>query len=86
MAMREVQLKLFSFPIGKIGWQVGLWNLVGAVGFFLCGIFGLINNHPQWADAKLNYWGAAFSTFWGSIAFLLASYLMLLEILNRHRK
>ena len=86
MAMREVQLKLFSFPIFKIGWQVGLWNLVGAIGFFLCGLFGLITNTPGLRTSSINYWGASFSTFWGSIAFLVASYLMLIEILNRHKK
>ncbi len=86
MAMREVQLTLFSFPVGKIGWQAGLWNLVGAIGFFLCGLFGIICNSPQLIDSSLSYWGGAFSTFWGSLAFLLASYLMLVEILNRHKK
>ena len=86
MAMREVQLSLLSFPISKIGWQAGFWNLIGAVGFFLCGLFGLITNTPLLRNSPLNFWGASFSTLWGSIAFLLASYLMLIEILNRHKK
>ncbi len=86
MAMREVQLGIFNFPVLKIGWQVGFWNLIGAVGFFLCGLFGLITNTPLLRNSALNFWGASFSTLWGSIAFLLASYLMLIEILNRHNK
>ena len=86
MAVREVQLTFFSFPVMKIGWQVGFWNLIGATGFFLCGFFGLVTNNPALINSQLHYWGASFSTFWGSIAFLLSSYLMLLEILNRHKK
>jgi len=83
MAMREVQQGIFSFPLSKLGWNVGLWNLVGAIGFFLCGYFGLITQGVTNSE-YLAYWGAAFSTFWGSIAFLLSSYLMLIEILNKH--
>jgi hypothetical protein len=86
MAMREVQLGIFNFPILKIGWQVGFWNLVGAAGFFLCGLFGLITNTALLRNSPINFWGASFSTLWGSVAFLLASYLMLIEILNRHRR
>jgi hypothetical protein len=86
MAMREVQLGIFRFPVLKIGWQVGFWNLVGAVGFFLCGLFGLITNTALLRSSPLNFWGASFSTLWGSVAFLIASYLMLIEILNRHKK
>ena len=86
MAMREVQLGLFSFPVLKIGWQVGVWNLIGAIGFFLSGLFGLILNTPLLCNSNLSFWGASFSTLWGSIAFLIASYLMLIEILNKHKK
>jgi len=83
MAMREVQINFFQIRINNLSWNVGLWNLIGAIGFFLSGYFGLITNGIN-NSTELAYWGAAFSTFWGSIAFLIAAYLLLIEILNRN--
>jgi hypothetical protein len=41
-----------------LGWHIGLWNLIGGVGFTLCPIFGFSNAH--WRQYQ-----AACSTFWG---------------------
>lgn len=63
----------------SIGWQVGFWNLVGSVGFLLSGAFGLL-----YPTGRLQVGGTAASTFWGSYAFLIGSYLQLLESVNKH--
>ncbi|CCA72523.1 hypothetical protein PIIN_06460 [Serendipita indica DSM 11827] len=49
------------------------WNLVGAVGFTLCGIFGYSRFIP--ADGSSNWatYQSACSTFWGGWAFLVGS-------------
>lgn len=64
----------------RIGWHVGFWNMVGSVGFFLSGAFGLFAV-PQ---ERFQISGMAGSTFWGSYAFLIGSYLQLLEAVNKH--
>lgn len=64
----------------RIGWHVGFWNMVGSIGFFLSGAFGLFAV-PQ---ERLQIGGMAASTFWGSYAFLIGSYLQLLEAVNKH--
>ncbi|KAF6253914.1 hypothetical protein COO60DRAFT_1703584 [Scenedesmus sp. NREL 46B-D3] len=63
-----------------IGWHAGFWNMIGAVGFWLSGFFGF------WAvpAAKYQLGGTVLSTFWGSYAFLIGSYLQLLEAVNKH--
>lgn len=64
----------------RAGWHVGAWNLVGSVGFWLSGFFGF------WAVPAgiMQVGGTAGSTFWGSYAFLIGSYIQLLEVLNKH--
>lgn len=63
-----------------IGWHAGFWNMIGAVGFWLSGFFGL------WAvpAAKYQLGGTVLSTVCGSYAFLIGSYLQLLEAVNRN--
>ncbi|RAL11594.1 uncharacterized protein BO97DRAFT_307632, partial [Aspergillus homomorphus CBS 101889] len=56
-----------------LGWHIGVWNVVGGVGFTLCGVFGL---------AGLQY-QACLATFWGSWAFLWASALQCYESLEK---
>lgn len=36
----EEQTKWWKIAPGRIGWHVGFWNLVGALGFTLCGGLG----------------------------------------------
>ncbi|RAH40539.1 uncharacterized protein BO95DRAFT_326018, partial [Aspergillus brunneoviolaceus CBS 621.78] len=56
-----------------LGWHIGVWNLVGGVGFTLCGVFGLVGMQYQ----------ACLATFWGSWAFLWASGLQWYESLEK---
>lgn len=51
-----------------LGWHIGLWNLIGAVGFTLCGELGFASGSSQ-ACELASLW----STFIGSWAFLVRS-------------
>ncbi|KAG8887008.1 hypothetical protein FRB99_004325 [Tulasnella sp. 403] len=79
MFMFEVQRKWYIPKINSLGWHVGFWNMIGGFGFWFCGIFGI------WREVggKYQKWGTAFSTYWGSWAFLLGSYIQLFETLNK---
>lgn len=77
MAMREVQASWWQPAWKRIGWHAALFNAIGAAGFFLCAWFGAFASSPE-----ALFWGSAVSTFWGSIAFLVSSYLIMLEVLN----
>lgn len=50
-----------------------VWNLIGALGFTLCGIFGYSRFVP--ADGSSNWatYQSTCSTFWGGWAFLIGS-------------
>ena len=76
--MLETQRKWYIPAPMVLGWHIGLYNLVGAVGFTLCGVFGLYDDDPYWADQ------ASLATFWGSWAFLLGSVLQWYESLDTH--
>lgn len=76
--MLEEQPTWYRLQPQRIGWHVGFWNLVGALGFWLSGFFGF------WSEPQgvLQVGGTAASTFWGAWAFLIGSYLQLLEAIN----
>ncbi|KAI8818051.1 uncharacterized protein EV422DRAFT_478090, partial [Fimicolochytrium jonesii] len=75
-----VYMKEVGFTaVWTLGWQVAVWNLVGAVGFMLCGVFG------YWEDAA-GGWGwretaSGVNNFYGGWAFLLGSVLQMWEVL-----
>jgi len=75
--MFETQDRWYKIKPLSLGWQVGVWNLVGAVGFTLCGIFGY-----WYTENEYQFFGTTLSTYWGSYAFLLGSYIQLVEALN----
>jgi hypothetical protein len=78
MFMFEVQPNWYHIrPFNSLGWHVGFWNLVGAVGFTLCGAFGIAQAQP-WA-----FFQSGCSTFWGGWAFLIGSICQWIECLNR---
>ncbi|KAF9003329.1 hypothetical protein BDQ17DRAFT_1356011, partial [Cyathus striatus] len=53
----------------SLGWQVGFWNLIGGIGFTLCGALGYAG------DISKTEYQSSLSTFWGSWAFLIGSVL-----------
>lgn len=77
--MLETQQKWYLPAPKVLGWHIGLWNLIGAFGFTLCGCLG---------PASTNNSGAAYesslATFWGSWAFLIGSLVQWFESLDKH--
>ncbi|KAI8908774.1 hypothetical protein DFJ77DRAFT_129056 [Powellomyces hirtus] len=63
--------------VDAIGWHVAAWNLVGAMGFLLCGLFGCWDGEKyHWAEEA-----SAINNFYGGIAFLVGSCAQLVEVL-----
>lgn len=76
--MLETQKNWYTPSFHVLGWWIGFWNLIGAIGFELCGCLG-----PAYANHGAQY-QASLSTFWGSFAFLIGSLLQLYESLDKH--
>ncbi|GAW25466.1 putative integral membrane protein [Rosellinia necatrix] len=62
-----------------LGWHIGFWNLIGALGFTVCGALGFASGH----DATAAY-ASDLSTFIGSWAFLVGSALQWYESLDKY--
>ncbi|OCF60193.1 hypothetical protein L486_02873 [Kwoniella mangroviensis CBS 10435] len=75
--MVEVQKKWWLPNLLEIGWWVGLWNLIGAIGFMLCGALGYASS-----SSKAEY-QSGLATFWGSWAFLFGSFCQVWEVIWR---
>lgn len=76
--MIETQSRGWYVPAPRaLGWWIGLFNLIGGVGFTLCPCFGLSSSH--WCQYQ-----AALSTFWASWSFLIGSVIQLYESLEKH--
>ncbi|KAF8318162.1 hypothetical protein DL93DRAFT_2076157 [Clavulina sp. PMI_390] len=78
LLMLEEQKAWWKLNLTSVGWQVGLWNLIGAAGFTLCAAFGYGSVAHTWMDYQ-----SVLCTFWGSWAFLIGSLLQLAETLVR---
>ncbi|KAI0696618.1 hypothetical protein BC835DRAFT_1414167 [Cytidiella melzeri] len=78
LLMLEEQKKWWRIEPLRIGWQVGVWNLIGAIGFMLCGGLG----YGSTASTKVNY-QSVMCTFWGSWAFMIGSVAQLWEVIWR---
>ena len=76
--MLETQKKWWIPAWKVLGWHVGLWNLIGALGFTLSGALG-----PAYGNSGAEY-EATLATFWGSWAFLLGSLVQWYECLDTH--
>ncbi|KAJ3548914.1 hypothetical protein NM688_g5234 [Phlebia brevispora] len=78
LLMLEVQSHWWLPNLRSLGWHVGVWNLVGALGFTMCGALG----YASIASTKADY-QSVMSTFWGSFAFMIGSCVQLWEALWR---
>lgn len=76
--MLETQQKWYLPAPTVLGWHIGMWNLIGAVGFTLCGALGYASG-----DSKVAY-ESSLATFWGSWAFLIGSLIQWFESLDKH--
>jgi hypothetical protein len=65
--MVEVQDKWYIPAPTLLGWHVGFWNLIGGIGFTLCGALGFAIDQPGMEYAS------TLATFVGSWAFLVRS-------------
>ncbi|EPS97109.1 hypothetical protein FOMPIDRAFT_1032103 [Fomitopsis schrenkii] len=78
LLMVECQRKWWLPNLRSLGWYIGAWNLIGAVGFTLCGALG----YASFPSSKANY-QSVLATFWGSWGFLIGSVVQLYETLWR---
>ncbi|KAK3370259.1 hypothetical protein B0H63DRAFT_454452 [Podospora didyma] len=76
--MAEVQEKWYIPAPKLLGWHIGLWNLVGAIGFTLCGALGFASEQPG-----IEY-ALTLSTFIGSWAFFIGSVIQWFESLDKY--
>ncbi|MCJ1282609.1 hypothetical protein MMC26_001934 [Xylographa opegraphella] len=76
--MLETQKKWYRPAFGVLGWHIGFWNLIGAIGFTLCGALG-----PDYLNGGAQY-QASLATFWASWAFLIGSVIQWYESLDTH--
>jgi hypothetical protein len=74
----ETQQKWYLPSPKVLGWHIGLWNLIGGIGFTLCGALGFAS-----ANSGAVYQGSL-ATFWGSWAFLIGSSIQWFESLDKH--
>lgn len=65
--MLETQSKWYIPAPQQLGWHVGFWNLVGALGFTLCGALGFASSNTAYEVAL------TWATFIGSWSFLVRS-------------
>ncbi|TVY56233.1 hypothetical protein LCER1_G002296 [Lachnellula cervina] len=65
--MLETQRKWYLPAPRVLGWHIGAWNLIGGIGFTLCGALGFAS-----ANSGCVYQGSL-ATFWGSWCFLIGS-------------
>jgi len=75
--MLETQKRWYIPTPLSIGWQVGVWNFIGGIGFALCGALG----YAAQVSTKASY-QSSLSTFWGAWAFLIGSVLQWYEAVN----
>ncbi|KAH8596403.1 hypothetical protein B0O99DRAFT_620341 [Bisporella sp. PMI_857] len=76
--MLETQKKWYLPAWEVLGWHIGAWNLVGGIGFTLCGALGFAS-----ANSGAVYQGSL-ATFWGSWCFLIGSIIQWYESLDKH--
>jgi len=79
MFMVEVQDKWYKPALGRLGWHIGFWNLIGGVGFTLCPAVGFGSQN----SSALEY-ASGLSTFIGSWAFLIGSVAQWYESLDKY--
>ncbi|KAH8670914.1 hypothetical protein BX600DRAFT_457812 [Xylariales sp. PMI_506] len=76
--MLETQPNWYTPALKVLGWHIGFWNLIGALGFTLCGALGFAIDNPAVAYAS------PLATFIGSWAFLIGSAFQWYESLDKY--
>lgn len=76
--MLETQPNWYTPSLTTLGWHIGFWNLIGAIGFTLCGALGFASSNEACVT------GLTWSTFIGSWAFLIGSVIQWYESLDKY--
>lgn len=76
----EVSHGRWSWNYRQISWWISICSLMGSIGFFVSSIFGFFGQGPILIGQE---WSANFVLLLGCIFFLMSSYLMLPEMLNK---
>ncbi|KAK8880157.1 integral membrane protein [Apiospora arundinis] len=78
--MLEVQPNWYTPAPRMLGWHIGLWNLVGALGFTCCGALGFaVAEKGEGVE-----YASTLATFIGSWAFLVGSVIQWYESLDKY--
>ncbi|KAK3092202.1 hypothetical protein LTR53_019650 [Teratosphaeriaceae sp. CCFEE 6253] len=51
--MIETQKHWYQPALGALGWHIGLWNLIGGIGFTLCPVSDQIEANPDHGEIAL---------------------------------
>ncbi|KAI0139338.1 hypothetical protein GGR57DRAFT_496214 [Xylariaceae sp. FL1272] len=78
--MVETQSKWYIIAPTVLGWHIGFWNLVGALGFTLCGALTL----GFASENETASYVSVYATFIGSLAFLIGSAIQWYESLDKY--
>ena len=77
LSMMETQPYWYAPAPAVLGWHIGLFKLVGSIGFTISSAFGFVSG--QWAAYQ-----SALASFWGSWAFLIGGLMQWYESLDKH--
>lgn len=75
----ETQEKWWKPEPKVLGWWIGVWSIIGSVGFELCAAFGVPSGNLHWASYQSDL-----SSMWGSAAYLIGSFLQWYEALSKN--
>lgn len=75
--------KLWNPKVKDLTWWATLFYFVGSIGFTLNAVFGYFSYTGEGGFTCCQRYGTDFSYFWGSILFLVASYLLLIDTIYK---
>ena len=92
--MLETQKKWYVPALGTLGWHIGFWNLIGALGFTVSFPYSLDIYHSRrspklcgalgYSQSDAVIYQSSLSTFWGGWAFLIASLIQWYEAVSKY--
>eukprot|EP00123_Amoebidium_parasiticum_P009220 comp19333_c0_seq1/m.22250 comp19333_c0_seq1/g.22250 ORF comp19333_c0_seq1/g.22250 comp19333_c0_seq1/m.22250 type:complete len:297 (-) comp19333_c0_seq1:334-1224(-) len=77
--------KLTNFKPGDVSWWATVLYTLGSIGFTLSSSFGFFAYTGEDGPVCCQYYGMSLSYFWGSISFLLASYMLLIDVARKDK-
>jgi hypothetical protein len=77
LIMLETQEKWWKPAPHVLGWHIGLWNMIGSVGWTLSAAFGYCN--PSWCEYQSDL-----TLLWASAAFTIGSLILWFEAVDKY--